>query len=90
MRTSLPIAEGQIVALQSSTRCERPKPCVSDAPASSQIDLISLFPQAAAQDRVRVEIVPIIRTGWYAEPHFWAFASITNNVTQHVTVITPQ
>lgn len=26
----------------------------------------------------------------FADPRFWVFASITNNTTQHVTVITPQ
>jgi hypothetical protein len=36
-------------------------------------------------DRVRAEITPVTQG-----LRFWAFASITNNETQHVTIITPQ
>jgi len=64
-------------------------------PATTMIgDLVSNFPQLAALPprpgeetgipRVRIDIDPITPS-----LRFWAFASVTHNVTQHVTVITP-
>jgi hypothetical protein len=47
-------------------------------------DLRDAFPQLSALDRVRLEIAPA-SDGL----RFWAFASVTNNETQHVTVIAP-
>ena len=57
-------------------------------------DLMSAFPQLAGLaarpgdvtgiPRVRIDIDPITPA-----LRFWAFASVTNNETQHVTVITP-
>lgn len=48
-------------------------------------DLVASFPQIAASETVRVEITPIT-----LGLRFWAFASVTNNETQHVTTVTPQ
>ena len=48
-------------------------------------DLVATFPQLASSETVRVEITPITRG-----LRFWAFASVTNNETQHVTTVTPQ
>jgi hypothetical protein len=47
-------------------------------------DLRESFPQLSTLDRVRIEVAP-------ASPglRYWAFASVTNNETQHVTVIAP-
>lgn len=49
------------------------------------VDLVGAFPQVAASETVRVEITPLSEG-----LRFWAFASVTNNETQHVTTITPQ
>lgn len=42
------------------------------------------LPEIAAEDRVRIEIVPLT-----PGLRLWAFVSVTNNETQHVTVVTP-
>lgn len=47
-------------------------------------DFVAWHPQLAGHDRVRIEVEPP------AGVHFWAFVSVTNNETQHVTLITPQ
>lgn len=60
-------------------------PCDAAIPSFGMIaDLEQAFPQIAQFDRVRVEVEP---TGPF---RFWAFASITNNATQHVTLVMPQ
>lgn len=46
--------------------------------------LASLPPEVSDAAPVRIEIEPL------KEMWFWAFVSITNNETQHVTIITPQ
>jgi hypothetical protein len=61
-------------------------PCDAATPSFAMIpDLERAFPEIAQLDRARLEI---------AEPgtpfRFWAFVSITNNTTQHVTLVTPQ
>ncbi|MHB0969207.1 MAG: hypothetical protein ACYC7A_00045 [Thermoanaerobaculia bacterium] len=54
-------------------------------PAWAQVsDFVARHPQLADHDRVRIEVEPP------AGVHFWAFISVTNNETQHVTLITPQ
>jgi hypothetical protein len=72
------------VQLRSATPCPPFQPCASDDPAYAQVDLLALFPEIAGQPRVRLTLRPA--TG----ARTWAFATITNNATQHVTVITPQ
>jgi len=54
------------------------------APPTLSIPLWSI-PELAGHERIRIELEPI-------SPglRFWAFASVTNNATQHVTVIVPQ
>jgi hypothetical protein len=53
-------------------------------PSSVEItDLRLNFPAIAGVDTVRVVVTPV------ATARFWAFASVTNNETQHVTTITP-
>jgi len=58
-------------------------------PATAQIDLSALVP--AQYTRVRVAVLPTVagnppsRTGM----KLWGFASITNNETSHVSVVTP-
>ena len=48
-------------------------------------DFITEFPSLAGIERIRVEIEPVS-----PDLKFWAFLSVTNNETQHVTTITPQ
>lgn len=56
-----------------------------DLPGYAQIgNFTDTFPQLAAFPRLRVEITPISEGVRY-----WAFISVTNNETQHVTTITP-
>jgi hypothetical protein len=50
-------------------------------------DLIGAYPQLAGNGPLRIELLP------FQPPDaktVWAFASITNNDTQHVTIVTPQ
>jgi len=49
------------------------------------VDLVAAFPQLGASETIRLEITPLTQG-----LRFWAFASVTNNETQHVTTITPQ
>jgi hypothetical protein len=70
--------------LEAETRSEGP---FNDIPAYAQIANISAIiptggPRPAA---VRVEVEPLSGSG-----RFWAFVSVTNNETQHVTIVTPQ
>ncbi len=72
------------VALTSGAPCPPFSPCVSDQPAYVNFDPVALFPELAGQpDLIHIDVAPHgVRS--------WAFATITNNVTQHVTVVTPQ
>jgi hypothetical protein len=54
-------------------------------PGSVGAGLLDLFALPQSVTRVRVEVTPVT-TGI----RFWAFISVTNNETQHVTTITPQ
>ncbi|HEV7920562.1 MAG TPA: IPT/TIG domain-containing protein [Thermoanaerobaculia bacterium] len=57
-----------------------------DLPSFGQIaDLSSLFVTNGSPDTVRVEIEPQTPGSL-----FWALVSVTNNDTQHVTLVTPQ
>lgn len=54
--------------------------------ACAQImDLRSSVPEIAGAGVVRVDVTPVAEA-----TRFWAFASVTNNETQHVTLVTPQ
>jgi hypothetical protein len=50
-------------------------------------DLLAKFPQLAGFGPLRVEIDPLARDGARSA---WGFITVTNNDTQHVTVISPQ
>jgi len=75
---------GRNVRLQSANPCPAFQPCASDDPAAATLDLLAFFPEAAGQQRVSVDIRPL------EGQRLWALATVTNNQTQHVTVITPQ
>jgi IPT/TIG domain-containing protein len=58
------------------------------APGYFQIsDLVAKYPQLAGKGPLRIKIEPLSVGG---PRTLWAFASITNNETQHVTTISPQ
>lgn len=48
-------------------------------------DLRAAVPEIANAGSVRVDVTPVA-----AATRFWAFASVTNDETQHVTLVTPQ
>ncbi|PYQ29632.1 MAG: hypothetical protein DMF56_11760 [Acidobacteria bacterium] len=63
--------------------CDAP-PCNSADPGFGTFDVRSLFPRLPDKSRITLYIeAPSLR------PH-WALVSVTNNTTQHVTVISPQ
>lgn len=56
-------------------------------PGYAQVNsLAETYPAIKSHERVRVRIDSLS----FQELRFWAFASITNNETQHVTLVTPQ
>ena len=78
---------GSTVSLGSATLNGVPvcpaAPCIADRPAFA---IMSLSGIAALQNAQRVDL--ILRSS--REARIWAFVSVTNNDTQHVTVYTPQ
>jgi hypothetical protein len=57
-----------------------------DQPDYAEIsDLVAAFPQIVAYPRVRIRLEPM-----GPGMRYWAFVTITDNMTQHVSVITPQ
>jgi hypothetical protein len=54
-------------------------------PAYLQFDQFAQVPELAGVDRIRVRISPMD-----ASQRLWAMVSVTNNVTQELTLITPQ
>ena len=52
-------------------------------PETAEIDFLGGIAQLAGKDRVRVEVESATRK-------VWAYVSVTNNETQHVTVVSPQ
>lgn len=60
------------------------------SPAYVQLDPITDAVRASGHARVRVEVrsLALGENPW--DPSIWAFASITNNTTQQVTVVTPR
>jgi hypothetical protein len=55
------------------------------SPGYAQLDFAAKFPSASQYPRLRIEVEPISDATRY-----WAFVSITNNETQHVTLVTPE
>ncbi|HEX2060148.1 MAG TPA: IPT/TIG domain-containing protein, partial [Thermoanaerobaculia bacterium] len=60
------------------------------SPAYVQLDPITDAVRAAGHARVRIEVstLAVGENPW--DPSIWAFASITNNTTQQVTIVTPR
>jgi hypothetical protein len=63
-------------------------PCVSDRPAFRDFDLESIPILRSGNFPSGVDVT--ITTGVRGNGRLWAFVSVTNNDTQHVTVYTPQ
>jgi hypothetical protein len=77
--------ESDVPAVETTLSLLRYGVSVTENPRFAMIaDLRDAFPQLSALDRVRLEIAPASEG-----LRFWAFASVTNNETQHVTVIAP-
>jgi hypothetical protein len=55
-------------------------------PAYAQLDLQDAFPQVQ-QGSVRIDIIPETVAG--VTPRVWAFATVTHNATNEVTVVSP-
>jgi hypothetical protein len=53
-------------------------------------DLIGAYPVLAGKGALRIEIAPEAGPSARGAHRLWAFASVTNNATQHVTIISPQ
>jgi hypothetical protein len=62
------------------------------AAAHETLDLAGAYPQLAAAGHVNILIEPFDRpaAGSGQMPLFWAFATITNNQSQHVSLVTPK
>lgn len=60
-------------------------PCNSAQPAFAAVDLLEAFPELAGTGRASVAVGPSASRAL----RYWAFVSVTNNATQHVTLITP-
>ena len=78
MVTGLPLKDFQLAMLP---------PRLEDifTPAYVQLDQFGQTPELAGIDRIRVRISPTNST-----QRLWAMVSVTNNVTQELTMITPQ
>lgn len=63
----------------------RDEPCNSNQPAYGSMDLGGTFPLLAGRVQLTVSAAPFDFTR-----RIWAFVTVTNNVTQQVTTITPQ
>jgi hypothetical protein len=60
-------------------------PCNSARPAFLAVDLLETFPELRGTGRFTVTVTPNFDTAL----RYWSFVSITNNETQHVTLMTP-
>lgn len=77
-------ANDQTVLAESTVTLRSPNAGL--APGYAQLgNLTDTYPQLVSADRLRIEITPVT-----PGVRFWAFVSVTNNDTQHVTTITPQ
>lgn len=62
------------------------QPLEERTPWSGSVDLMAVHPEIAGKGPLRLSISPLAPTPM---GRFWAFVSVTNNETQHVTVISP-
>jgi hypothetical protein len=74
------------VDLEADTACT-PHGCTKVSPAFASLELSSSFPELIGAGPYRVRL--IVTSGFRQVPA-WAFVSVANNTTQHVTAVTPQ
>jgi hypothetical protein len=66
-------------------RAPLPGPQSHYKPSYAQLgDLVTLFPRTSGLGAVGLQFIPLT-----PDVRYWAFVSVTNNETQHVTTITP-
>lgn len=81
---NLPLAEFDLPLRGGSDRTL--DPVWYSAPSYAEVpDLVEAFPQIAVHERLRVRIEPVT-----PGLRYWAFITVTDNITQHVTVVTPR
>lgn len=83
----LPVSGGGVLASE-VLRLNAPVPVHRYPVNPAYVQVTSIrerYPQIVAAGRVRIQIEPLT-----AGSKIWAFASVTNNATQHVTVVAPQ
>ena len=86
VRVRIYAANDQAVLADSIVTLRSPSGLPEAIPGYAQIgNLTDTYPQLLSADRLRIEITPVT-----PGVRFWAFVSVTNNDTQHVTTITPQ
>jgi hypothetical protein len=74
-----------LVPLESADPCTGPDPCDSDQPSFAVVhDVAKEFHVPTGEPAFGIRIEP-----WGPVP-LWAFVTLTNNDTQHVTVVSPQ
>ena len=86
VRLRIYAANDQTAFADSIVTLRSPSGLPEPIPGYAQIgNLTDTYPQLVSADRLRIEITPVTQG-----VRFWAFVSVTNNDTQHVTTITPQ
>lgn len=83
MESGVQLAQ-KFVTLISEAPCAQPGPCASDRPSFAMLDLDQALPNFGSPTRAGITI------DRYGGPAVWGFVTVTNNETQHVTVISPQ
>jgi hypothetical protein len=76
----------RLIALTSSRPCSATEPCASDRPSFAMVsDFPGMFHTNVTTGRIGLRIET-----WVAGTPLWAMVTVTNNETQHVTVVSPQ
>ena len=73
-----------LVPLESGEPCSGADPCNGDKPSFSVINDVAKYFHIPANDAFGIRVEP------WGPVALWAFVTVTNNETQHVTVISPQ
>lgn len=78
-----PLAQ-RVLSLGTTRGTESPY-ALPDEPSFAEIlNLLDEVPELAGLQQVRIRVTPVA-----AGPRLWAFVSVTNNATQHISVFTP-
>lgn len=82
--TPWPVVSGRLLAERNYTFYVSPRHSGGRDEHPGYVELADLAEFAAETELVRVEITPV-----ESDLRFWSFAAITNNETQHLTLVTP-